>query len=184
MKNLPNNTCSIVSSSKLKAIQRQHEILITAYAQTEEEIWGENYVRISEEEYKDLIEQQHVFTALLNDEVVGTILLSQHSDTTFSFGLLAVDFAKKGLGIGRKLVGHAEQVAFNLGATEMTLEILRPKNKSVPFKQQLAEWYQRQGYVFTHSADFLELKPTKTEKAKQLITPAVFDCYSKELSKD
>ena len=170
-----------ISSS---SFQHQYELLINAYAQTEKEIWGENYVRISEEEYKELIDREYVFTALLNDEVVGTIFLSQQSETTFSFGLLAVDFSKKGLGIGRKLVHHAELEAMKLGATEMTLEILRTKNQQVPFKQQLAEWYERQGYKFTQSADFLELKPTKIEKAKQLIAPAVFDCYRKELSHD
>ena len=184
MKNLLNNSCDILSSKKVSEIDSQYEILVNAYAQTEREIWGENYVRISKEEYQQLIEQEHVFTAFLNNEVVGTILLSQLSETIFSFGLLAVDFSNKGLGIGRKLVYHAEQEAMKLGATEMTLEILRPKNQFVQFKQQLAEWYERQGYVFTHSADFLELKPTKTEKAKQLITPAVFDCYRKELIHD
>ncbi len=173
-----------VSISSQSNFQRQYDLLIHAYAQTEKEIWGENYVRISEEEYKELIEREYVFTAHLNGEVVGTILLSKQNETTFSFGLLAVDFSKKGLGIGRKLVSHAEQTALKLGAKEMTLEILKPKNQHVPFKQQLAEWYERQGYEYAYSADFLELKPTKIEKAKQLIAPAVFDCYRKELSHD
>lgn len=172
---------SVASSHK---IQQQHCVLIHAYAVTETEIWGKNYVRISEEEYNDLIKNEHVYTASLNDEVVGTILLSRHNATTFSFGLLAVDFSKRGMGIGRKLVEHVEREALELGGKTMTLEILRPKHVVVPFKKQLAEWYERQGYQFTHSADFLELKPTKIEKAKQLVAPAVFDCYRKELSHD
>lgn len=184
MKSLLNNNIVIVSSKDTTKHEEQYNILIHAYAQTEKEIWGENYVRISSEEYQELIKREYVFTALLDDEVVGTIVLSRQNNTTFSFGLLAVDFSKKGLGIGRRLVHHVEQIAINLGGTEMTLEILKPKNQLIPFKQQLGEWYERQGYAYTHSADFLELKPTKIEKAKQLITPAVFDCYRKELSHD
>ena len=184
MKKLLSSSIVIVSSKGANTHEEQYKILIAAYSQTEKEIWGENYVRISEEEYKELIEREYVFTAHLNGEVVGTILLSKQNETTFSFGLLAVDFSKKGLGIGRKLVSHAEQAALKLGAKEMTLEILKPKNQHAPFKQQLAEWYERQGYEYMYSADFLELKPTKIEKAKQLITPAVFDCYRKELSYD
>jgi GNAT superfamily N-acetyltransferase len=162
-------------------IEKQHEILINAYAETEKEIWGENYVRVSLEEYKEIIEQEIVFTALLNDEVVGTIQLSDLGNHHFSFGLLAVDFSKKGHGIGRLLIEAAEQKAIDLGGKVMSLEILKAKNKYVPFKVQLAEWYQRQGYKFTFSKSFIEMKPTKTEKAKSLITEAVFDCYEKNL---
>mgnify|MGYP003653242337 CR=1 FL=1 len=175
----------IISSSESAGnsmnIEKQHEILINAYAETEKEIWGENYVRVSLEEYKEIIEQEIVFTALLNDEVVGTILLLDEGNHQFSFGLLAVDFSKKGHGIGRLLIEAAEQKAIELGGKVMSLEILKAKNQIVPFKDQLAEWYQRQGYQFTFSKSFIEMKPTKTEKAKSLITEAVFDCYEKNL---
>ena len=87
-----------------KDIQRQYELLIDAYEKTEREIWGANYCRISKEDYLSLVESQSVYTAYLNDEVVGTICLNVESPTTCSFGLLAADFSKKGLGIGRKLI--------------------------------------------------------------------------------
>ena len=64
----------------------------------------------------------------------------------------------------------------------MTLEVLKPKNQPVLFKEQLAEWYQRQGYQFAFSKSFLELKSAEIEKAKRLITEAVFDCYEKQLN--
>lgn len=163
-------------------LERQYELLIHAYAQTEKEIWGENYVRISFDEYRQSIEQEIVFTARFNDEVVGTLLLSSAGKGVFSFGLLAVDFSKKGFGIGRKLIESAEQKAVKCGGEVMTLEILKPKNECVDFKEQLAQWYQRQGYKFTFSKSFIELKPTKIEKSKQLITEAVFDCYEKKLN--
>lgn len=162
-------------------LNRQHELLVYAYAQTEREIWGENYVRIYLDEYKELIEKEIVFTAWLDDEVVGTILLLNLGSQTFSFGLLAADFSKKGVGIGRKLVEAAEKEAVRQGASRMILEILKPENQFVPVKKQLAEWYERLGYNHFKTASFIELKPDKIEKAKSLITPSVFDCYEKEL---
>ena len=163
-------------------LKQQYELLIHAYAETEKEIWGENYVRVSLEEYKQDIENEIVFTAKLDDEVVGTILLASIEEDTFSFSLLAVDFSKKGFGIGRLLIEKAEQTAIELGGRRMSIEILKPKNEVVPFKDQLSEWYQRQGYELTFSKSFIELKPTKVEKAKELKTEAVFDCYEKKLN--
>lgn len=175
---LPSKEC-IANPSALK---KQYEILIQAYAETETEIWGENYVRISLNEYRELIENEMVFTAFLENELVGTLFLSDNGNCVFSFGLLAVDFSKKGFGIGRALIKTAEQTAIKLGGEVMALEILKPRNQSVPFKEQLAKWYQRQGYEFVFSKSFIELKPTKIEKAKELITDAVFDCYEKKLN--
>ena len=163
-------------------LERQYALLIHAYAETEKEIWGENYVRVSLEEYKQDVENEIVFTAKFGDEVVGTILLASISEGTFSFSLLAVDFSKKGFGIGRLLIERAEQTAIELGGEMMSIEILKPKNEAVPFKDQLSEWYQRLGYEFTGSKSFIELKPKKAEKAKGLIIDAVFDCYEKKLN--
>jgi GNAT superfamily N-acetyltransferase len=168
-----------LSQSDLK---QQYELLIHAYAETEKEIWGDNYVRVSLEEYKQDIENETVFTAKLDDEVVGTILLASIAEGTFSFSLLAVDFSKKGFGIGRLLIEKAEQTALEYGGKKMSIEILKPKNEAVPFKDQLGQWYQRLGYEFTGSKSFIELKPKKVEKAKELITDAVFDCYEKKLN--
>lgn len=162
-------------------LKQQYDVLTRAYAETEIEIWGENYVRISFEEYSEVVENEIVFTAFLNSEVVGTILLSKHDNNHYSFGLLAVDFNYKGLGIGRKLIEVAEQRARDLGGVKMTLEILKPQNQVIPFKEQLANWYQRLGYHYLFTKSFIELKPNRVEKAKLLITPSVFDCYEKDL---
>ena len=50
-----------LSQSDLK---QQYELLIHAYAETEKEIWGDNYVRVSLEEYKQDIENETVFNKL------------------------------------------------------------------------------------------------------------------------
>ena len=65
----------IVSARIGDAVQRKklHEILILAYALTEVEVLGENYVRITFDEYNDLIEKDEILMALWNNEVVGGI---------------------------------------------------------------------------------------------------------------
>lgn len=177
----------LIESAKLDELSTDeislvYEIMRNAYAVTEVEIWGENYIRISKEDFLDLFSKNEIFIARLNDEIVGCIHVYKVSNDTFSFGLLAVDFNKKGEGIGRALITAAEKHAKENGAKHMEIEILRASDILVPIKQVLHDWYQRLGYVFINSVSFLERKPDKIEKSKMLIVPAVFDCYRKELS--
>ena len=165
-----------------KTLDRAYEILIYAYAQTEIEIWGENYSRISRNEYEDLIQKGEVYFSFDGNSVNGCIQISSVDDTTFSFGLLAVDFNQKGKGIGRELIAFVENVARNNGGEKMILEILKPAKIEVEFKNILHKWYTRLGYQYEETKSFLDLKTEKVEKAKQLKVPAVFDCYSKVLT--
>lgn len=161
---------------------RLYEILIHAYAETEQSVWGENYVRIQKDEFIALIAKGEIFYAQLNDSVVGSIYVYRKNESTFSFGLLSADFSLKGIGIGKALVDYAEAHAIEQGATYMDLEILRPIDEEVPFKEVLKQWYTKLGYVYTLSGTFVELKPDKASKAKGLIQPCTFDCYQKVLA--
>lgn len=163
-------------------INRLYEILIHAYAETEQSVWGENYIRIPKDEFISLISRGEVFYAELNGNVVGSIYVYRKDESTFSFGLLSADFSLKGKGIGKALVDYAEAHAFDQGAKYMDLEILRPIAEEVPFKGVLKQWYTKLGYVYTLSGTFVELKPDKAFKAKGLIQPCTFDCYQKVLA--
>ncbi|NRA11619.1 MAG: GNAT family N-acetyltransferase [Crocinitomicaceae bacterium] len=160
---------------------RMHSLLVHAYAITEKEIWGDNYSRLSLDEFKELIAANEVYLARLEKEIVGSIHVSRQNDETFSFGLLSADFERKGLGIGRKLIKAVENHAISENAKFMNIEILRPSNIDLPQKKQLDEWYKRQGYIYLNSMSFVERKPDKAEKALALITASQFDCYQKEL---
>jgi GNAT superfamily N-acetyltransferase len=162
--------------------QRLHELLVHAYAETEVEVWGENYSRLSLEEFKEHIEKGNIYVARLNGEVVGSIGVFQENETTFNFGLLNADFTKKGNGIGLALVQAAEQHARDHGGKSMHIEILRPSNIEAPFKDRLDQWYRKLGYDFVESMSFEERKPNKAEKAKSLVNPSQFDCYVKALN--
>lgn len=163
-------------------LNRTHALLVHAYAITEKEMWGDNYSRLSLEEFKVLIAANEVYLARLEKEIVGSIHVSRLDDESFGFGLLSADFERKGLGIGRKLIEKVEKHAVSKNAKFMKIEILRPSNVDLPQKIQLDEWYRRQGYIFLNSMSFEERKPTKAEKALALITPSQFDCYEKVLT--
>ncbi len=177
-------TVEVASTSEMtpEEIGRMYDLLIRAYALTEVEIWGENYVRMSLEEYIEHIHAGEVLVARISRIVVGTIHVYRNGPDSFGFGLLAADFDRMGMGIGRTLIEAAESIARKAGAKRMTLEILRPRDFALPVKQQLDAWYRRQGYSLTESMSFTERKPDKAEKAKGLIVPAVFDCYEKQLN--
>lgn len=176
-------TIELASRSQMTQadIDRAYSLLIIAYAETEKEIWGKNYSRLSLDEFIKLIDANEFYIARLNDEIVGSIHTSRLDSESFGFGLLSADFAQKGLGIGRKLIETAENHAKRKGAKFMKIEILRPSNRELPQKKKLDKWYRRQGYVFLKSMSFVDRKPDKAEKALRLITPTQFDCYEKVL---
>ncbi len=171
----------ISSKSKnlpLKDRKRLYQILTTAYAETEKEMWGENYVRISFEDYNKLIENGEILVAYSNGLVVGGIRHYVKASGIYGFGLLCADFGKTGMGIGRTLIGAVEKIALERNMKAIKIEILRPKDREVEFKTRISGWYQRMGYKYTYSQDFNEVEPTK---AHDLVTPSCFDYYVKSL---
>lgn len=182
----PNTVITIkhinIEALKKDAFNRMYSILIHAYAKTESEIWGPNYVRISEKDFVDIIKRGEVYGAFIKGTIVGSVRLFKKDQQLFSFGLLSADFNLKGIGIGGALVDYIENVAQKEGGSYMQIEILRAIEADVPFKKALKTWYTRLGYKYIKSAGFAELKPENAEKAGKLIQPCVFDCYQKVLN--
>lgn len=162
-------------------IQRFYDIMIHAYKVTEVEIWGEDYTRMSRQEFDAVIARDELIGVWIEGKPVGSIHTYQINDETFAFGLFSVDFDYKGRSIGRKLIAAAETKALAEGANFMELEILRPKFESLPQKQLLHDWYMRLGYQKYATLDFEVRKPDKAHKAKDFVQPTVFDCYRKSL---
>ncbi len=158
--------------------ERLYEIMRIAYALTEIEVWGENYIRITKDDYQELIDKGEILAAFIDNEVVGGVHFYKKSDQIYSFSLLSANFSKSGLGIGRALINQVEDFAKENNAEKIQIEILRPKGIEVPFKIRIANWYKRMGYVYSHSQNFAEIKPIK---AKNLVNPSDFDYYTKEI---
>lgn len=159
--------------------QRLFEIVRIAYAETEKDIWGENYIRISYDAYKKLlVEGKHILVAFLNHEIVGSVYYYESAPNCYTFSLLSADLSKAGQGIGKALVEAVEANAKANGAEQICIEILRARAHNTAFKLRLADWYQRIGYVYTHTEDFAKIAP---EKAKNLLQATDFDYYRKVL---
>jgi len=156
-----------------------HQIMVKGYELTEEEIWGKNYVRLFYEEFVKLIDTGSIYVAFLDNQIVGCINVYKKDEQTYGFGLLAVDFNFSGQGIGTALINKAEEIAKNNGAKYMKIEILRVKNKEVPHKVVLANYYNSLSYKYTHSEDCSCLIPEW--KYKLLVEPSNFDFYEKIL---
>ncbi|MGW9686835.1 GNAT family N-acetyltransferase [Flagellimonas sp. 2504JD1-5] len=156
--------------------QRLYQILIYAYAETEKEIWGENYPRISFNDFNGLVDKGEILVAYHEGLVVGGIRYYKLTPDVFGFGLLCADLDKSGLGIGRALINAVEEITTTNGIKTIRIEILRPKDSEVEFKTRISKWYQGMGYAYTYSKDFVEVDP---DKAPDLITPSCFDFYEK-----
>jgi len=161
-------------------IEKVHDIMCIAYEKTEEEIWGENYVRLFLEDYTKLILEGNIFVAYLNDVIVGSIHIYQKDKQTYTFSLLSTDFNYGGQGIGTALINRVEAEALKNGANQVKMEILRVKDINVPHKVRLHNYYKRLGYNYTHSEDCACIIPDW--KYKLLVAPSNFDFYCKKLA--
>ena len=162
--------------------ERLYDIVIIAYRETEKEVWGENYVRISKDDFKKHISAGEILVARNEEErVVGGVRCFQLRDGIWSFSLLGADFNEKGKGIGRALINAVEERALAQGGHSINIEILRAKDINTEFKTILSNWYQRLGYDYIKALDVYEVYDLP-EKWSKLVNPSVFDCFQKKLT--
>lgn len=159
--------------------EQLYQIIIAAYAQTEKEVWGENYVRVSKSAFQEYVSSNEMLVAFLDGEIVGGVRCFELEDGVYSFSLLGADFKHAGKGIGRALIAAVEERARAAGASEIRIEVLRAENIEVESKKVLSDWYQRLGYPFVKTIDVFEVYNDKAKWAK-LVNPSVFDCYLKQ----
>jgi GNAT superfamily N-acetyltransferase len=170
-----------IHSAKQKNLSEQefqqlYRIIVKAYADTESEMWGKNYVRVSEVDFRKFIQADEILVAFMNDRVVGGLRYYRSSEDIFGFGLFGADFSLSGKGIGRALINRVEEEVKKAGFKKIKIEILRPKNFELPIKKNLHDWYQRLGYQYQGSVDFEQEFP---DRAIGILVPCVFDYYEK-----
>ena len=163
-----------------REFDKLYEIVVTAYAKTEKEVWGDNYVRISKKAYKTFVDDHQVLYAMLDREVVGGVQFYKLRDNTWTFSLLGTDFKHGGKGLGKALVGFVEALVKQNKGDKIHIEVLKAIDIDVESKKKLHNWYLKLGYEFVKTLDVFEVYDDAVKWSK-LKNPSEFDCYQKVL---
>jgi GNAT superfamily N-acetyltransferase len=148
------------------------------YAVAEEGIWQPDADRTSAVEMAGLIESGEIAVARVDGELVGAVRMQQVAEDTGEFGMLVADPERRGIGIGRELVGFAEGHYRRGGMRAMQLELLVPREWEHPNKVFLDDWYRRIGYRVIRTTTLDEAYP---ELEPLLATECKFVIYEKPL---
>ena len=157
------------------------------YAVAEEGLWVDGATRTSVDEMAALITAGEIVVARDDREhgdngdarIVGCVRIQQVDEATGEFGMLVADPERRSKGIGRDLVGFAEDWFRGRGVPTMQLELLVPREWTHPTKTFLDAWYTRLGYRPVRTGriddDYPHLAPL-------LATPCDFVTYHKPLT--
>lgn len=126
--------------------------------------------RLNPEQTQEHFDRGRFFLAEYDGKPVGSIYLELRGERAY-FGLLAVDPARQGQGIGRRLISIVEQYAREQGAKFMDMAI-------VDLRTELPAFYERLGYKACGSG---EIPP---EVIGPLRMPCRFIQYSRPLSSE
>jgi GNAT superfamily N-acetyltransferase len=154
------------------------QLINEVYAIGEAGLWHDGARRTSAAEIARNVADAQLAGAWLDGELVGCVRLRVIDEQTAEFGMLSAQPLRQGIGIGRALVGFAEDRARDLGFERMQLELIKPRAWSHPAKELLHGWYSRLGYQQVRSDDFAMVEPSVKP---MLATPCDFVVYWKTL---
>lgn len=127
--------------------------------------------RTTLDEVRQLLERETFLVAREADGSIAGCVRVAAEPPEGHFGMLAVDPAAQGCGLGRRLVAAAEARARAAGCLRMSLEVASPRT-------ELPAYYARLGYRVTGA------KPWPAEALHELKAPAHFIVMSKTLGED
>ena len=149
------------------------------YYTSEREFWKEGYYRISKNEYENFVNQQWLYLAEINKELVGCVLMKPVDKATTSFSMLICHPNHRKKGIGKILVEHVFKTANEKKYQKMQLEILSPLHWVHEEKEFLKSWYSTLGFKLIKEVNFLDYYPTHDQYMK---CPLLFSLYEKDLT--
>lgn len=150
-----------------------------AYTIADAGLWAVPFERTNPGELVHHIRAGELAVAVTGrDAVVGCVRVRQIDDTTAEFGLLAARSGRWGAGVGRALVGFAEQAGRDAGRSVMELELMAPRDGPHPAKDFLRAWYERLGYRAVGRSDLARVHPGL---GPRLARPCDFVRYRKPL---
>ena len=154
------------------------ERINAAYAVAEEELWVPGKDRVSTDAVAAIVANGEMAVARLEGRIVGSVRVRTLDPQTGFLGLLAVEPAAQGAGVGSELIRFAEDVMRDAGATQMELRLLVPRDGPDSGKERLHEWYSRLGYRITARSDFAQLNE---DAAGSMLMPLDLLTYRKPL---
>lgn len=156
------------------------QIVNTAYAEVESDIFLPSYERTNTAEIAQSIRDSQLAVAYLHGSKVpvGCVSIKVLSPERGEFGMLALDKQHQGTGLGRQLVKFAEDECRRRGCTIMQLEVLVPKTFQHASKVRMQAWYSRMEYKPVTLGNFSEDYP---ELAKILAGPTEYRIFEKSL---
>jgi GNAT superfamily N-acetyltransferase len=92
-------------------------------------------------------------TFLVADDYAGAVYVEPRGERAY-FGLLSVDPAAQGAGLGKRLIAAAEDYARAHGCSRMEIRV-------VDLRAELPPLYERLGYTFTGTEPWPEDAPSK-----------------------
>jgi GNAT superfamily N-acetyltransferase len=154
------------------------DIVNAAYVRGEKGLWLDGFERTTTDAIGAVVAARELVVAREGERIVGCLRLACIDPATAELGLLAVADDAAGSGIGRALVGFAEELSRERGFSTMRLQLLVPREGTHPFKQRLDAWYRRLGYRVVRREDFAECLP---EPARHLAVGCDLVTYERPL---
>lgn len=152
-------------------------IVNTVYDETQGGIYVEGFQRTNADEIRYIIQAGELGVAYLSSSrhAVGCIRIRKISSTHGEFGMLALDAAYRGGGMGRDMARFAEDHCRTIGLEVMQLELLFPVDFEHTFKKRLQDWYGRMGYQVVKLAAFQDEYPKLAALLKEPCEYRVFE---------
>jgi GNAT superfamily N-acetyltransferase len=166
------------ASSDDELVREVTDLVNRVYRTAEEGLWVDGATRTTTTEMAEMIAGEQIAVARVEGQIVGSVRVQELDTGQGEFGQLVADPARRGEGIGRELVGFAEELSRRRGRGVMQLEVLMPRDWTHPVKEFLHAWYTRIGYRPVRRGTIDERYP---QLAPLLATPCDFVVYEKDL---
>lgn len=151
-------------------IQSVTTLINEAYGETESKLYKPGQKRTNAAEVRKWLASGHFYLAFSPSATypIGSVNVPKIEPGVSDLGVLTVHRDARSMGLGRRLIAHAEGVAIADGSGIMRLELLFPKPPQThEFKSYLKRFYAGLGYEVVGRASIAEIVPQIAESFEE-----------------